>query len=39
MRYLIGQSLHLIQDFYSNTDWIELFQKKSPTLFYTSLGE
>lgn len=36
MRHLIGQSLHLIQDFYSNTDWTEMRGEEDD--FFRNLG-
>lgn len=36
-RHLLGQALHLTQDFYSNTDWVEVMKKKGSD-FYLDLG-
>lgn len=39
IRHLIGKSLHLIQDFYSNTAWVDSFkQPDEENSFYANLG-
>lgn len=38
-RHLLGQALHFLQDFYSNTDWVEMMKKPATEVFYKDLGK